>query len=292
MKKITKLTKKQNAAIPSYIDEWTKKGLTTTQMSAEDAKKDFEDFQIHILKRDTPAPVVLLNSPVKCWEAVVYSVSGNPNLPKEEFPDFIYPYFDCAFWASFFAFYDFCNKELGIKFTNQKEYDILKRCQRYGMVFPTENLCVVCQPPTVLKTNNNGLHCENGPAVSYSGDNEIYALNGVVMPKEYVMTPASKLKAKDILKEENVEIRRELIRKVGIERLMDDLPHKLLDKEGNYELYSIELSNEVKNAKFLKMINPSIKVFHVEGVGPDVKNVDEALKWRNNNMFSNAEILT
>ena len=58
------------------------------------------------------------------------------------------------------------------------------------------------------------------------------------MPKELVMTPASKLSLKKIMGEKNAEIRRELIRKVGIERVMDLMPHKLLDKRDNYELYS------------------------------------------------------
>ena len=205
---------------------------------------------------------------------------------------FVYPYFDCQFWASWFSFYEFMKTELGIEFPNEKEYNILKDCQKYGMVFPLDDLCVVCQPPTIIKKNNSGLHCENGPALSYNGDNEIFALNGVVMPKEYVLTPARDITAETVMKETNVEIRRELLRKVGIERLMNDLPHKLLETRGNYELYSIDLSNEIKDARYLKMQNPSIGVFHLEGLAPGINTIEEALKWRNNNLFVDAEILT
>jgi hypothetical protein len=65
-----------------------------------------------------------------------------------------------------------------------------------------------------------------------------------------------------------------------------------LDRQNEYELYSIELSEEVKDARYLKMTNPSIGCFHMEGVAPEINNVKEALLWRNEQMFENAEVLT
>lgn len=326
--KISQLTDEQTQKFPIYRDKWIALGLTTQPKSLKEAKEDFINFQKIILKKESPAPVVLLDSPLKCWMAVCHfssqgssekktfhkspiwnqvwdvlkeqladqpsdalnMVSGK--LPKLIKLDFIYPYFDCQFWAGFFAFYDYFKYELGIKFDNDTEYESLKRCQPYGMVFPLDNICIVCQPPTVLKKNANGLHCTNGPAVSYNGDNEIYALNGVIMSKEYIMTPGEQITPETILKESNVEIRRELFRKVGIERVMDKLPHKLLDKRDNYELFSIAISDEVKDARYLKMTNPSIGCFHMEGVAPQISTVNEALEWRNQNFFTDAEILT
>ena len=211
---------------------------------------------------------------------------------RSQIKDFIYPYFDCQFWAGWFSFYEFLKNEAGISFPNEKEYNAFKDCQKYGMAFPLDELCVVCQPPSVIKKNSNGLHCPDGPALSYNGDNEIYALNGVSMPKEYVLTTAENITAEMVMKETNVEIRRELLRKVGIERLLNDLPHKVLDTVGNYELYSLDLSDELKNCKYLKMTNPSVGCFHLEGIEPSINTVEEALKWRNNNMFVDAEILT
>ena len=182
--------------------------------------------------------------------------------------------------------------ELGVTFVNNNEYEAFKACQGYGMVFPLDELCIVCQPPTQIHKNTSGLHNENGPAVSYGGENEIYALNGVVMGKDYVITSSHKISAETILKEPNAEVRRELIRKVGIERMLTSLPHKLLQKRGNYELYSLNLSDEVKDARYLKMTNPSIGVFHLEGVAPEIDTIEAALNWRNQNMFTDAEVLT
>jgi hypothetical protein len=36
-----------------------------------------------------------------------------------------------------------------------------------------------------------------------------------------------------------------------------------------------------RNRPYLKMINPSIGTYHIEGVHPECKTVKEALIWRN-----------
>lgn len=112
------------------------------------------------------------------------------------------------------------------------------------------------------------------------------------MKEDHVMTPSSELDPKKILIEQNAEIRRELIRKIGIERLMSACKHELLERVGDYELLSVQLSDEIPDARYLKMINPSIKTFHVEGVDPSCSTVEQALNWRNQNWFTHAEVLT
>lgn len=284
--KIEKLTPKQESKFQFYVDKWVKIGLSTKPVTLEDAQIDFHAFQKVILQKENPAPVILVDSPRQANKEIKKrnKIKGKMKC--------VYPYFDCQYWANWAAFYEFFKKECGIKYDCKEAYDVMIRCINYGMVYPLDDVCIVVQHPTVIKKNASGLHCENGPALSYNGDNEIYALNGVVMDKEYVMTPAHKIKAKDILKETNVEVRRELLRKVGIERMLADLPNRMLEKRGNYELYSIDLSNEIKNAKYLKMTNPSVGCFHMEGVAPEIETIDAALKWRNQNMFVDADVLT
>ena len=287
---ITELTKEQEAKMPQYVEKWTKLGLTTTRRTLKDAKRDFSNFYTLILKKPVPSEILICDSPESSWKEICKFLSAKEGRNVDI--SFIYPYFDCQFWAQWTAFYDFMKVELGVTYENDAEYEALKACQGYGMVFPLDEICVVCQPPNIIKRRGDILHCEDGPALTYSGDNEIYALNGVVMKKEYVMTPAEQLSPKEVLKETNAEIRRELLRKIGIERMLGELPSKVLDKRGNYELYSIELSPEIKDARYLKMTNPSIGVFHLEGVAPEISTVKEALEWRNEKWFTDAEVLT
>jgi len=255
------------------------------------------ESQLHSQVRDKIKSQVRNEIWFQVWDKVSSQVESQvrnrvKSQAKSEITNFIWPYFDCQFWAGWVVYYEFMKNEVGVKYPNDKEYEAFKSCQPYGMVFPLDELCIVCQPPTRISMKNGLLHNEHEAAVSYNGHCEVYALNGVRMMEEYVMTPANEISSETIMRELNVEMRRELLRKVGIERVMESLPHKLLEKKGNYELYSIDLSNDLKDTRYLKMINPSISVYHLEGVAPEINSISEALKWRNNNLFENAEILT
>ena len=137
---------------------------------------------------------------------------------------------------------------------------------------------IICCPAPVILIKNDKLHCDNGPAIYWENGCEFYFLNGVQMKKDHVLTPSEQLVPKDILKESNVEVRRELIRKIGIERMLNFLPHQVIDRRDNYELLNVQLSDSVRNTRYLKMTNPSIGVFHLEGV--EGETVQEALNFR------------
>jgi hypothetical protein len=177
---------------------------------------------------------------------------------------------------------------------NASKLDLwLRISQSCGWWHPFGNICFLCERPSVQSINAQGrLHLNNGPALLCRDGFPIYALNGIRMKPEHVLTTAEMLSPETVLAETNADIRRELIRKVGVERMLAKLPHKVLEKRGNYELLSIRLSDEVRDARYLKMINPSVGCFHVEGVAPECKTVNESLNWRNSQWFENAEALT
>jgi len=44
---------------------------------------------------------------------------------------------------------------------------------------------------------------------------------------------------------------------------------------------------------YLKMLNPSISTWHIEGIHPDCKTIEQALAWRNGeDKYEKPEILT
>jgi len=195
--------------------------------------------------------------------------------------------------ADWIGFYDFLSFELGLS----KKTSILKGLEKItrngGWFLPHRKICWICERHNVLHRNDRGqLHRDGSAALEYPDGFSIYALNGIRMRAEYVTTPAEKLEPEAVLKETNADIRRELIRKAGIERMLSKLPHKVLDKCGDYELYSIDLGGEARDARYLKMLNPSIGVWHMEGEPPEIDTVEKALNRRNGGWFKNAEILT
>jgi hypothetical protein len=188
----------------------------------------------------------------------------------------------CGFDSGWTAFYDYMG-QIGVEYDKEWGFDTWKKFIKESGVFACilyENIAFVCIRPCSVKRNLAGdLHCENGPAIAWKDGYCEYYLNGVAVSKSLVMTPAEKLDANLVIKESNAEIRREIVRKIGVELVCQRLGAKIIDAEGDYEL--INLSFDDRYRPYLKMKNPSIFTYHIEGVDPSCKTVKDALKWRN-----------
>ena len=85
-------------------------------------------------------------------------------------------------------------------------------------------------------------------------------------------------------------MRREIIRRIGIERICIDLKAEIIDKRGltwysddvpeGYELLLLNLGDG-RRRPFLKMLNPSVpNCWHIEGVHPACRTIQDALNFR------------
>lgn len=186
------------------------------------------------------------------------------------------------------AFYDFF-REIGVVsldlFVKYKEllqagvFDCITLAVTRNNV--TTEVCIVTTPPVQVNLNSqNRLHSTNGGATVYRDGFKQFFLNGVPVPRSLVETPAEKLDPQILLKEKDVEIRREIVRKIGIERVCQKLNSKVVDKQGDYELLLLDLGDG-RRRPYLKMKNPSIQTYHIEGVPVEIKTVKDALEWRN-----------
>jgi hypothetical protein len=66
----------------------------------------------------------------------------------------------------------------------------------------------------------------------------------------------------------------------GVERLRSWSDRRQIDQRGDYGLFVMDLGDGIPR-HYLRMLNPSTGVWHVEGVHPDCRTVAEALAWRN-----------
>ena len=168
-----------------------------------------------------------------------------------------------------------------------------------GWCYTFENIVFVCEKPCEVNINETGkLHKDGGMALRYSDGWGLYMLNGVQVPEWLAETRDTDIDPEKVLAIENAEVRREFVRKVGVDRIVKKFGSRKLDTK-DFPLYSGEMvpmyellvfdppSNiGGKDFKYLKMINPSLStkenyVYHLEGVGPDCETVHEALMWRN-----------
>jgi len=182
-------------------------------------------------------------------------------------------------WRSFFL--EVCNIEIDPK--------IRKLSSAYGDTvmsacywWPDRDFVMVCERPIAIRRNARGqLHADGRLAIEWPDGWGLWMLNGVNVGREIAETPAENLNPHMVLRAKNVKVRRELVRKIGIERVCSGLNAQVIDSYRDYELLILNLG-DARKRPYLKMKNPSIDCYHVEGVPPDCKTVREALAWRNN----------
>lgn len=206
------------------------------------------------------------------WDSVWDSVEDSV---RDSMDAFIFGQQD----AGWIGFYNYFLEVCGIE-KCRKLKPFMDLAEEVNWWAPFKKICLVCEKPTICKLKGTQIHCEDGPAIAYQDGFEIYALNGVHLSKEIVMTPANQLSCGLVLKETNADVRRELIRKIGITRIISELGAQELDSWKDYKLLLLDLKDG-RHRPYLQMKNPSIEAVHIEGVPPDIKTVKQALAWRN-----------
>lgn len=310
MKQITEITKEQEAQMPRYVDKWVKIGTNTSRLSRPTVSNIVGHLRKLIdLKEDVP--LIIVDNPLEAWVMstliLTHNVSvddvqvemesvfdGNPK--KYDIPRCELPWMVGSFFASTFAFYDFMITELGVELDRElwTKYKIWEASSRLGCVYPLETVTIVSEKPKHIYLENGKLHKDGAPALTYAGlgDIKIWSLHGVEVPEWLAKTPSHELTLEDYNKLSNADAKAEFIRKVGIERFLDQGEvidtYTSYDKDthdwwhrSEYELVDMnKIFSTLDYAPYLKMVNQTTKIFHMEGVSPECKTVGEALKER------------
>lgn len=287
-----KLTSEQEKQIDAYGLEMLKNGvkcdIKTDRKSASDA--------IHILYKKYleipkgPEEIVFVDSP----EAAIAIVAKSQNkLPKELASEVRF----MGLWTWWVAYYWAAINLLGE--TDGVEQDLIDDLNEYEKItklmhaiLPCEKICFVIEYPKVVSLLNDDLdsfklHREEGLAVEYGDGTGFAWLHGVEVPDWIATTKAGKLSIQKLLAETNVDIRREGLRRVPVERLLKKTKAKLLDKEKDlkkgkhwdYALFDMDLGDSKKRI-FLRMFDVASGGYPVERVDDNNKTVLQALAWR------------
>lgn len=164
------------------------------------------------------------------------------------------------------AFYDFFT-EIGIlKNENFNNFKKLLLSGIYDMI-QLEDICIVSDMPVRISRNaRNLLHCEDKSAIEFKDGYKEWYWNGVSVPQKLIETPELVTK-EEILNEENAEVRRCYMEKLGAERYYDILGGVVLidedtDEQGNLmKLFRSKDKDSVIDdyIYFLNVICPSTK---------------------------------
>jgi internalin A len=162
----------------------------------------------------------------------------------------------------------------------------LLRCKQQlfencGWIFPFENICLVCDRPLHLRFDSaNELHAEGEPAIAFADGYSLYFHHGVKLPEEYGKVHPDLWQAEWLLSEENAELRRVLIERIGYDRICQQLQAVELDSWQEYTLLKID-NADVEPIYLLKMTCPSTGFIHALRVPPEVRSAKEAIRWVN-----------
>src|SRR6185369_15860444 len=126
------------------------------------------------------------------------------------------------------------------------------------------------------------LHCEDGPALTYSDGYKVFSWHGTTVPGWIILQPDRILPA-NIEKESNVEIRRVLLERYGEEKYLCDSGAKILHATERGTLYRKDLPGDeplvmvrVKNSTAEP--DGTFKHYYLR-VPPTTQTVDQAIAW-------------
>src|SRR3990167_5157352 len=200
--------------------------------------------------------------------------------------NFIWPYVSGNLWSGWFSFYDFMFSAV-IKLETPLFTD-LKEMSKLHLVYPLDQACVLSQKPIEINMTNGLLHKDGAPSIKYADGFSVWSLNGVRVPQELAETPTEKLSMEFFKKETNSDIRAEFIRKFGIQRMVslgrvvDSVTEESgeWERRSEYQLIAMGKVYEIPYAPHLKMKNLTTGIYHMEGVDPTCKTVQDAIKYR------------
>jgi len=286
MSKIEFLTPEQEQLLIKHRNEYLQWGLSCEPMNQDAAKVAIGEMYSRIGKNvprfwfcQSPAQMLIV---IYILKSKLLGANLRDNLRANLWDNLR----DSDFWGQmdmfWIAYYRYPEQYLHVDYGELSKvlqlWDTLgKSC---GWWYPYENICFVSDRPEQIHKKGVQLHNDSGPAVLYRDGYALWFLNGVDVGELIVTTPADQLDVNLILTAKNAEVRREIIRKIGIERVCDELKARVIDTQGDYSLLLLDLQDGRKRP-YLKMLNPSIGTYHIEGVPPDCDTVEKAITWRN-----------
>ena len=300
---LEQLTDEQKADIDVYRERWKKYSLSTDRVDVDKAKAAI--IKTYECENYTPPTkfIYVQNPMVGCIIATFlednitdkiilkqFEEQGVDTLrlsdkdirnlvgeshwerKKKDFSGMVYKACYGSHDAPWLCFHAFFNHHFGKSKNALGLIDLAKNC---GWMWAFESVAVFTDRPTKLELNDsNELHNEEGAAVSYNADFDIYVVNGTNIPKEWVESPDT-VDPISVLKEENVEKRVIGCRLLGWHRFLDKLNHKVLDGDKETEvgaLVSVELPDLPDPGLFLMAKCPRNGTI-MEGV-PTISDID------------------
>ena len=191
------------------------------------------------------------------------------------------------FWVGYgwywgVSFINFLFDECGLKLSK----DTMERAEAYrkinesvNYIWPNRDFVIVCdRPKHILRDEEGRLHSTEQKAIEYKDGWGLYMIHGVKFTEEQ-FNKAKTATIAEILSWEDIDQRSVLLRERPIEKLLEEVPKKLLDHSeecGGYDLWEIELPG-IGKAKILSYKGWSSEKPYIKFVPSDSTNALETV---------------
>lgn len=149
------------------------------------------------------------------------------------------------------------------------------------VVYWTEDTIFWTAKPTVhMEKTADGRRFHNESYAALESDIEnLYFWHGVLVPA-FVVTKPEWITADMALKEENAEVRRVMIERMGMERFISESGAELIHRHERGELFSIDLPGDPERVlRSVRVKDPSTGREYFLRVPPTIKRADDAVAW-------------
>jgi len=275
--KLNRLTAEQEAILLAIRDKWLSIGLSTEPADRKRAEAGVAlAYQAAGMK--PPSLVIWLRSPLE-------GAYGATLLKEDQVKDQVWAQvkdqvraqvWEAVFgghdasWLGFYAAFNCFGIEVANKLRGLQEV-----AQSCGWWWPFADAVILTERPNkILRDDQNRLHCETGPALSYPDGFSIYAWHGTRLPAEWVENRTT-IDPAIILKAGNVEQRAAGAALIGWPRMLKVLKEKVVDDSGSPDigqLIELTLPGLPEPGRFLKAVCPRNGII-CEGV-PYVSDID------------------
>ncbi|TYQ31140.1 SMI1/KNR4 family protein [Pseudanabaena sp. UWO310] len=262
--------------LESNVEQWQKERKEASQQFQQELKESFPEFELpeefgeglntaldyhnkvqsEILRQITHEQrsyiSELLGNRSTFKPRILYNLIDKAIRPYSEnlAPRLVYNAISNISCADNYNWFDFSISVLGCDCDLewwQSSVDIMQNC---GYVYPFENICYVCDRPSKILFDENGLaHALGEPAIEYRDGFKIFVCHGTLFTEKYISVPISQwqpqwyieekesrlrealievlpsdqLQVEWLLAEENTNLRQLLTNKIGHERILNDI---------------------------------------------------------------------
>ena len=161
---------------------------------------------------------------------------------------------------------------------------LIEHATAAGWYIPHRSLCWLQERPRFLARDERGrLHAPDRMAIQYPDGWGVYAWHGVRVPAVVIEQPES-LTAPVVLQEQNAEIRRVMLERLGHDRFLLSLKARPVDRDPRYgDLYRVSQPGD-EDLVLVRVVNATPepdgeRKRYVLRVPPTVRNAHEAVAW-------------